>query len=211
MNSEVISKSNATPDRIFKVIVIGDSNVGKTSLTYRFCEGKFLPFAEATIGVDFRTRIIDVDGEKILLQLWDTAGQERHRMSMVRHYYRNTHAIVFVYDVTNRNSFLSLKKWIEESTLNCLADVPCILIGNKCDENQVISTQEAQKFADENNMPLFETSARLDDERNNVDAIFLTLAHKLKNHKKFIQDNPQKTTIKATHVDDCTKSGWYCC
>lgn len=67
MNSEVISKSNATPDRIFKVIVIGDSNVGKTSLTYRFCEGKFLPFAEATIGVDFRTRIIDVDGEKILV------------------------------------------------------------------------------------------------------------------------------------------------
>ncbi|KAJ8931405.1 hypothetical protein NQ314_015677 [Rhamnusium bicolor] len=157
--------------KVFKIIVIGDPNVGKTTLTYRFCEGKFLDLAEATIGVDFRSRTVNIDGEDITLQLWDTAGQERYRMSMIRHYYRNTHAIVFVYDVTNAASFDSLKKWIQER--------------NKCDGVAAITTTVAQQFADQNNMPLFETSARLDSQCDNVEAIFLTIAHKLKIQKPF--------------------------
>lgn len=184
-NENKIIKQTHNQDRIFKVIVVGDSNVGKTSLTYRFCEGKFLVSPEATIGVDFRTKILWIDDEKITLQLWDTAGQERFRKTMVRHYYRNANAVVFVYDVTNSESFDALKKWIIEVDLHCPQDLPRILVGNKCDNTAVISTHDAQTFADHHNMPLFETSARLDSQYDNVESIFLTLAHKLKNQKPF--------------------------
>ncbi|CAG9860139.1 unnamed protein product [Phyllotreta striolata] len=190
-------------EKIFKIIVIGDSSVGKTTLTYRFCEGKFLELAESTIGVDFRSRVLNIDGEDIVLQLWDTAGQERYRMSMVRHYYQNAHAVVFVYDVTSAPSFDSLKKWIEECNKNCLNDVPKILVGNKCDAVAAVTTNVAQRFADQYNMPLFETSARLDSQCDNVEAIFLTLAHKLKNQKKFM---PMKQTALRITEDSISNS-----
>ncbi|KAF5270879.1 hypothetical protein FQR65_LT05396 [Abscondita terminalis] len=172
--------------KIFKVIVVGDSNVGKTSLTYRFCEGKFLTTSEATIGVDFRERTVNIDGEDIKLQLWDTAGQERFRKSMVQHYYRNVHAIIIVYDVTNKASFDALRYWVEECDKHCFTNIPRILVGNKCDESLAVNTNLAQRFADQHNMPLFETSARLDSQCDNVEAIFMTLAHKLKYQKPLL-------------------------
>lgn len=88
------------------------------------------------------------------MQLWDTAGQERFRLSMVRHYYKNAHAIVFVYDVTDPVSFDNLKRWMEESDLNVLGNVPRILVGNKCDGIVRVTTNVAQKFADQYNMPV---------------------------------------------------------
>ncbi|XP_033106913.1 putative Ras-related protein Rab-33 [Anneissia japonica] len=172
--------------RIFKIIVIGDSNVGKTCLTFRFCGGKFPEKTEATIGVDFREKTIDVDGESLKLQLWDTAGQERFRKSMVQHYYRNVHAVVFVYDMTKLSTFESLPTWIDECDRHSLSpDIPRVLVGNKCDirEKVLVTTGMAQKFADANNMPLFETSALDSKESENVIAIFMTLAHKLKTHR----------------------------
>ncbi|KRT81529.1 ADP ribosylation factor [Oryctes borbonicus] len=143
--------------KIYKVIVLGDSNVGKTSLTYRFCEGQFLEAPEATIGVDFRERILNIDGQEIKLQLWDTAGQERFRKSMVQHYYRNVHAVIFVYDVSNAASFDSLKQWIEEVDKYSFNDIPRILVGNKCDVSNAVNTNVAQKFADLHNMPVSTT------------------------------------------------------
>ena len=126
LDSSKTSPFSLAQKRVFKIIVVGDSCVGKTCLTYRFCEGKFPQKTEATIGVDFREKTLEVDGESIKvilsrilcqptlldffpslrqLQLWDTAGQERFRRSMVHHYYRNVHAVVFVYDVTSNASF----------------------------------------------------------------------------------------------------------
>ncbi|XP_022244689.1 putative Ras-related protein Rab-33 isoform X2 [Limulus polyphemus] len=172
--------------RIFKIIVIGDSNVGKTCLTFRFCGGLFPMKTEATIGVDFRERIVEIEGEELKLQLWDTAGQERFRKSMVQHYYRNVHAVVFVYDVTKIVSFESLSHWIEEcDQYQLTTTIPRVIVGNKCDCTDSISvnTNMAQKFADLHNMPLFETSAKDDSEADHVEAIFMTIAHKLKNSK----------------------------
>ena len=120
------------------------------------------------------------------LQLWDTAGQERFRKSMVPHYYRNVHAVIFVYDVTRVTSFENLPGWIDEcNRYNLTTDVPRILVGNKSDMHTkaAVTTNIAQKFADAHNMPLFETSAKDDDEADHVEAIFMTLAHKLKNSK----------------------------
>ncbi|KAK9708694.1 Ras family [Popillia japonica] len=194
--------------KIYKVIVVGDSNVGKTSLTYRFCERQFLEAPEATIGVDFRERVLTIDGQDIKLQLWDTAGQERFRKSMVQHYYRNVHAVIFVYDVSNAASFDSLKQWIGEVDKHSFNDIPRILVGNKCDVRNAVNTNVAQKFADMHNMPLFETSARLDSQCDNVEAIFLTLAHKLKNQKPMIPRPIASISISSSD-NQTTQTG--CC
>ncbi|KAL3880686.1 hypothetical protein ACJMK2_032907 [Sinanodonta woodiana] len=199
--------------RIFKIIVIGDSNVGKTCLTYRFCSSKFPDKTEATIGVDFREKTVNVEGEQIKLQLWDTAGQERFRKSMVQHYYRNVHAIVFVYDVTKMSSFENMPGWICECDQHNLnRDIPRILVGNKCDEKEkiAVNTNLAQKFADSYNMPLFETSAKDDEKANHVDAIFMTLAHKLKNAKPMMPpyltvqlgDNAQRRGLERASTEE---------
>jgi len=105
---------------------------------------------------------------------------------MVQHYYRNVHAVVFVYDVTKMTSFEDMPGWIEECDRHNLnKELPRILVGNKCDmtDKVAVGTNLAQKFADTHNMPLFETSAKDDEKANHVDAIFMTLAHKLKNSK----------------------------
>lgn len=200
--------------RIFKIIVIGDSNVGKTCLTYRFCSGKFPDKTEATIGVDFREKMVQVETEQIKLQLWDTAGQERFRKSMVQHYYRNVHAVVFVYDVTKISSFENMPNWIEECDRHNLnKDIPRILVGNKCDmiDRIAVNTNAAQKFADTHNMPLFETSAKDDEKANHVEAIFMTLAHKLKNSKPMMPSYVPRysscsTASGATHVINVGRS-----
>ena len=115
--------------RTFKIIVLGESGVGKTCLSFRFCAGKFPIHSESTIGLDFREKvnlnchveveiscaqIVELDGERLKLQLWDTAGQERFKRSITHHYYRNVSAIVFVYDVTSVASLVALDSWLEE-------------------------------------------------------------------------------------------------
>ncbi|KAF7657564.1 hypothetical protein LDENG_00025290 [Lucifuga dentata] len=181
--------------RIFKIIVTGDSNVGKTCLTYRFCGGTFLKNPEATIGVDFRERTLELDGESIKLQIWDTAGQERFRKSMVEHYYRSVHAIIFVYDVTSLSSFENIPEWIDECRQHSVGPlVPRILVGNKCDLRNLreVPTSFAQRLADSYNFPLFETSAKDPAEKEHIDAIFLTLAYRLKSRKPLRLKQPNE-------------------
>ncbi|KAK7072625.1 Ras-related protein Rab-33B [Halocaridina rubra] len=188
--------------KTFKIIVIGDSNVGKTCLTFRFCGGQFPERIEATIGVDFREKRLKIDNEEILLQLWDTAGQERFRRSMVQHYYRNVHAVVFVYDVTRLSSFQSLPLWIEECNMNSLnCTIPRILVGNKCDckDQLAVPTNIAQRFADQHCMPLFETSAKDDSDCDHIEGIFITLAHKLKASKPMMPIDPSHFPIDTAH------------
>ena len=117
---KAISPKKEQKKKTFKIIVIGDTGVGKTCLTYRFCSGKFPSTpTDATIGVDFREKLITLDNnEQVRLQLWDTAGQERFRRSMVAHYYRNVSAVVFVYDVTRKSTFDALTNWIDVSKKN---------------------------------------------------------------------------------------------
>lgn len=132
------------------------------------------------------------------LQIWDTAGQERFRKSMVEHYYRNVHAIIFVYDVSSLASFESLPEWIEECVRHSVPPmVPRILVGNKCDlrGTREVSTFSAQRLADSYNFPLFETSARDPAEKEHVDAIFLTLAYRLKNHKPLRLKQPSDSSF----------------
>ncbi|CDW56825.1 Ras protein Rab 35 [Trichuris trichiura] len=147
-------------DHLFKLLIIGDSGVGKSSLLLRFADNTFSPNYITTIGVDFKIRTITVDGERVKLQIWDTAGQERFR-TITSTYYRGTHGVIIVFDVTSGDSFVNVKRWLHEIDQNC-ENVQRILVGNKCDEKErrVVLQVDAQRFADQTNVQYFETSAK---------------------------------------------------
>uniref|UniRef100_A0A3Q2DL89 RAB33B, member RAS onco family n=1 Tax=Cyprinodon variegatus TaxID=28743 RepID=A0A3Q2DL89_CYPVA len=205
--------------RTFKVLVIGDSGVGKTCLTHRLCAGEFPRRTEATIGVDFRERALEIDGEKIKLQLWDTAGQERFRKSLVQHYYRNVHAVLFVYDVTCPASFNGLGAWVEECRQNSLGhEIPRFLIGNKSDLRNASSTscqvsQElAMNFAKTHAMVFFETSAKNPLKKHGVEDIVTAVGTTLKRHKTPLTANsPAYSGSFKVHKKKQQKELWTCC
>ncbi|XP_010713457.1 ras-related protein Rab-33A [Meleagris gallopavo] len=138
------------------------------------------------------------------VQVWDTAGQERFRKSMVEHYYRNVHAVVFVYDVTKMTSFTNLKMWIEECNGHAVSPlVPKVLVGNKCDLKDLIQVPSsmALKFADAHNMLLFETSAKDPKESQNVESIFMCLACRLKAQKSLLYRDVEKRPGRAQKLE----------
>jgi len=201
------SPTSLVKPRTFKIIVLGESGVGKTCLSFRFCSGKFPLMTEATIGLDFREKIVELDGERLKLQLWDTAGQERFKRSITHHYYRNVSAVVFVYDVTSVASLVALDSWLEEVRNHGVPDSsPRVLVGNKCDQgDQVVTTSRAQRWADDRSMPLFETSAKDDSVTDHVEGIFLTLAHKLREGRTMIEplsdpSNPDNRPVRVLYT-----------
>ncbi|XP_028565672.1 ras-related protein Rab-35 isoform X2 [Lacerta agilis] len=105
-------------DHLFKLLIIGDSGVGKSSLLLRFADNTFSGSYITTIGVDFKIRTVEINGEKVKLQIWDTAGQERFR-TITSTYYRGTHGVIVVYDVTSAESFVNVKRWLHEINQNC--------------------------------------------------------------------------------------------
>ncbi|GAB1604583.1 ras-related protein Rab-35-like [Argonauta hians] len=168
-------------DHLFKLLIIGDSSVGKSCLLLRFAENTFSPSYITTIGVDFKIRTVECNGEKVKLQIWDTAGQERFR-TITSTYYRGTHGVIIVYDVTSGESFANVKRWLHEIDQNCDL-VSRILVGNKCDdeEKRVVLTEDAQRFANQMGILLFEASAKEDI---NVEQLFLGITKLVLVNKK---------------------------
>ena len=162
-----------TDDHVFKLLIIGDSGVGKSSLLMQFSDNLFSDTTTPTTGVDFKNCTVDVEGAKVKLKIWDTAGQERFRTITSMHY-RGTHGVIFVYDVTNADTFKSIRKWLHEIDQNCNR-VSRVLVGNKDDnhEKKVVPLEEAQQFADQIGIPLYETSAK---EGKNVEEVFHAIA-----------------------------------
>ena len=149
------------PSHTFKILTIGESGVGKTCILRRFVENKFLKSHHlATIGIDFRTKVIHVSGKDIKLKIWDTAGQERYH-NITSQIYKGSDGIVLVYDVNDEVSFSKIKDWIEQIKSNISeGDISLVLLGNKCDiEERVISQQKGQEMAESLKISYFETSA----------------------------------------------------
>ncbi|XP_068651849.1 ras-related protein RABD1-like [Aristolochia californica] len=165
-------------DYLFKLLLIGDSSVGKSCLLLRFADDSYVDSYISTIGVDFKIRTVELDGKTIKLQIWDTAGQERFR-TITSSYYRGAHGIIIVYDVTERESFNNVKQWLSEIDRYASDSVCKLLVGNKCDlvEKKVVDTQTAQAFADELGIPFLETSAK---DSINVEETFLTMVGEIK-------------------------------
>ncbi|BFG02661.1 ras-related protein Rab-35 [Drosophila madeirensis] len=180
-------------DHLFKLLIIGDSGVGKSSLLIRFSDDTFSGSYITTIGVDFKIRTVDIDGLRVKLQIWDTAGQERFR-TITSTYYRGTHGVIIVYDVTNGDSFANVRRWLEEIQNNCDV-VNKVLVGNKNDDPdcKVVITEDAQRFAKQMDIELYETSAK---DNINVDNMFLSITRQVLNHKlRTTSNEQQKDTI----------------
>ena len=186
------NKSNKSSDYqfIFKLILIGNSGVGKSSIIQRYMKQTFEDSYKCTIGVDFLMKTLEIKGKTVKLQLWDTAGQEKYK-SMVASYYRGANVALVVFDITNHSSFDSLPLWIENYYKNGPEQKNIILIGNKKDivENRQVTQEEAETFSETNNMMYFETSAK---EGDNIEYVFTYAAEKLLE----FYGTPNETNIK---------------
>jgi len=185
-------------DYLFKLLIIGDSGVGKSSLMNRFSDNIFNETFINTIGVDFKIRTINMDGKMIKLQIWDTAGQERFR-TIVSSYYRGAHGIMLVFDITNKESFNNIPMWCEEIKKYASGSVKKILIGNKSDfdTKRQVEYSEAKELADSMNMDYIETSAKT---ALNVEKAFYDLAILLQNNMVVSNNKPDINVVTPVNI-----------
>ena len=148
------------PSITFKILTIGESGVGKTCVLRRFVENKFLKNHLATIGIDFKTKTLNINNQEIKLKIWDTAGQERFR-NITTQYYKGADGIVLVYDVTDEESYEKIRDWMEQILSNTQQEeIGLVLLGNKCDmEPRNVTEEMGKKMAEELKVNYFETSA----------------------------------------------------
>ena len=200
-------------DFIFKVLLLGNSDVGKSSLLLRYVDSVWSDTFVPTIGVDFKVKTIEIGDKKVKMQIWDTAGQERFR-TVVSTYFRGAHGIFLIYDITNRDSFKNLENWLIEIEKNASENVLKILIGNKNDleDERDIASDEGKAFANRNGMQFIETSAKMN---TNVNEAFETLGKLMiefnsQQNQAMTQDKKDKKVLGASSGKNLnTKKG--CC
>ncbi|TDH67981.1 hypothetical protein CCR75_003467 [Bremia lactucae] len=189
-------------DHLFKLVLIGDSGVGKSCLLLRFADDAFTESYITTIGVDFRFRTVKIDNKTVKLQIWDTAGQERFR-TITSAYYRGADGIIMVYDVTSQESFDHVNDWLTEVN-RYASDGTCkLLVGNKSDvkDNKAVPYETAKVFADSLSIPFLETSAK---NAQNVEEAFLTMASELITIREKVGDSNRPSGSKLM---ENTKAG----
>lgn len=166
-------------DYLFKIVLIGDSAVGKSNLLARYARNEFYPNSKSTIGVEFQTQTMEIDGKEIKAQIWDTAGQERFR-AVTSAYYRGAVGALVVYDISRRQTFENISRWLDELHTYSDMSVVTVLVGNKSDLQDVreVSIEEGTAFAEARNLCFIETSA-LDS--TNVPLAFQTLVKEIYN------------------------------
>ena len=197
---------------IFKVLLLGNSNVGKSSLFLRFVDDIWNDTFVPTIGVDFKIKTFDIDEKKIKMQIWDTAGQERFK-NIIASYYRGAHGILLIYDVTDKDSFKNLSNWLIEIEKNANKNVLKVLIGNKTDleDKRVITYNQGKEFADTYGLKFIETSAK---KNLNVSEAFTTLGRELmqaSEDKKIVKQKQNKKISVAKVQDLSVEKKGGCC
>lgn len=198
-------------NHLFRLIIIGDSGVGKTNIITRYAKNEFRLNLKATIGVEFCTKIMDIDGNIIKIQLWDTAGQERYR-SLTSTYYKSSHGILVAYDITNYDSFLHVTNWIQEIYNNVGDDIPILLIGNKLDleDKRIVSSDESINLAKKYNLEFIETSAMIGTNiQSGIDTLIKNI-YNLHNKKNINNNNTKINNIKISNTK-INKSNDKCC
>ena len=190
-----VASTDQTYELLFKILLAGNTSVGKSSIFLRFVDNIWNDAFVPTIGVDFKIKTLNINYKNVKLQIWDTAGEERFR-TIISSYYKGAHGILLVYDITLKESFESLNDWLNEIKKNTSKNIVKVLIGNKIDLNdkRVISFDEAKEFADNNNMKYIETSAKT---ATNVDQAFGLIGVEL---MKSFKGNEEKNITKKNVV-----------
>ncbi|KAJ7999291.1 hypothetical protein DPEC_G00213900 [Dallia pectoralis] len=175
LRPSVQSRSSKTSQ--FKLVLLGETSVGKSSLLLQFVKGQYQDFGESTIGAAFLTQMVSVDGDMVKFDIWDTAGQERYH-SLAPMYYRGAQAAIVVYDITNTETFVRAKAWVSELQKQASSNMVIALAGNKTDRsaNRAVEYTDGQGFAADNSLLFMETSAKT---AMNVNNLFLAIAKKL--------------------------------
>ncbi|KAL1746513.1 ras family-domain-containing protein [Schizophyllum fasciatum] len=205
-------------DYLFKIVLIGDSGVGKSNLLSRFTRNEFSQDTKSTIGVEFATRSITVEGKILKAQIWDTAGQERYR-AITAAYYRGAVGALLVYDISKRGSYENVQRWLKELRDHADSNIVIMLVGNKSDLKHLraVPTDEARAFAAENGLSFIETSAL---DASNVDSAFETnltdiyrivSSRTLESSANPIEAPSGNTVSVGPSVDASAKQGNGCC
>ncbi|CAM6081577.1 unnamed protein product [Calypogeia fissa] len=173
----VYGDDEQSEDYLFKVVLIGDSAVGKSNLLSRYARNEFNLNSKATIGVEFQTQTCEIDGKEIKAQIWDTAGQERFR-AVTSAYYRGAVGALVVYDITRRSTYENVTKWLEELRMHSDASVVTMLVGNKCDlqTQRDVTVEESTELAEKESLFFIETSAL---DATNVSKAFETVVKEI--------------------------------
>ena len=170
------SESNSY-ELLYKIIIIGDTCVGKSNILSRYLKDEFREDSKSTVGVELGTKFLKVKDVGIKIQIWDTAGQERYK-SITSSYYKGSHGCFIVYDITNESSFENVDKWYQQAQKEASKDVSIILVGNKCDleEQRKVSKEKGEEKAKQFNIPFFETSAL---SKIKIDDIFIEMVNNI--------------------------------
>jgi len=193
---------------LFKIVVLGESGVGKTSLLVRYVQNNFSIATKSTIGSDFLSKDIEVDGKPVTLQIWDTAGQERFQ-GLGTSFYRGADGVVFVFDVTRKNTFEELPGWKKAFLIQIGQegndDFPMLILANKVDaENRQVTKSEVKDWCQKQHLPFYETSAK---EAINVDEAFKSIAKIVLSKVK--EDDIKYSTVDL-NIDQKKKDGCAC-
>ena len=191
-------------DYLCKVLLIGNSSVGKSALMERYVDNTFTPHFVSTIGVDYKVKRIKINDKNVKITIWDTAGQERFR-TITSVYYNGSHGIIIVFDLTDRSSFKNLNDWLHEIDRYARDKVKLLLIGNKSDliDKRKVSFEEASKYAEQMGFEYIETSAK---NNTNIDNVFISMSQ---NIIKDIPLNNKPNNIKLVPEDKIKNNN--CC
>ena len=204
--------ASAKPELKFKILTIGDSAVGKTSLLLKYVDNFFPETHMATIGVEYKTKNIETSKYKVILHLWDTAGQERFK-SITKSFFNNANGIVFVYDITNKDSFDGVKNWIKDA--EPYGKFESILCGNKIDleKNRQVKIDTLKEFGLKKKIDVFETSAKTGAKVNEAFEKLVDLIIKSKSHDELIREFgvKQGQNLNLTKSKKKTQNSGNCC
>lgn len=200
--------NNRPYDEVVKYILIGDSNVGKTSILRQFSQKTFKEKESPTVGLDYGERIINISDKNVLIQVWDTAGQERFR-SITPSYYRSAMGILLVYSVTDKSSFNSIEIWMKQIKQFAIENIPILILSNKADvKEKQVSEHQSRALSERHHVDLLMTSAK---DNVNIETAMVRLYHRIDKEKRITANVLSLThTIKALTEESNKKQNCRC-